>query len=528
MPERDAPHAATSRDHGAWAGTRRAAGTPDAERVADGAGDGSVARDEATTSTSTTDRSSPAPAEERLDAPGGIPLDEGPWLARLNRRGFRLVMVADLLGLWLVMLGTMFVRFGTDWPTYPVPTYLVSFAVASVVFLGSLYFGGLYEREARLGAPSPLPRAARQTLAAGGFVALLNLAATGLARELGLTTTRALPFPITNLVVLIVLGAAVVAFNRRLVLRLRTQREGPPKVVLAGDPEDVEVARDHLSMDHARARIVAEHTDPDTLLDVVDAQGATDVVVVSGRWVDDLYPQQVEVLTSRAVTVLLRVTARETLYGLERVREVGGLPFVVLRAQTMPRSRSRFKRFFDLFMLLVIAPVAVPLVLLVALYQLIVAGRPLLYRQERVGAGGRTFQMIKFRTMQVDAEADGRGARLAEAQDPRVIRGCGWIRAARMDELPQLYNVLKGEMSLVGPRPERPELTAGFTERIPGYARRHELPPGLTGLAQIHGRYHTDPEYKLGYDLQYLVNWSPVLDLEILLRTVWVVATRRL
>ncbi|MFP4634461.1 MAG: exopolysaccharide biosynthesis polyprenyl glycosylphosphotransferase [Nitriliruptoraceae bacterium] len=499
----------------------------------DGSADGSPDREAATTSTS--QHEPPAPDTAAVTVAGGeatsqpsVPTDDAHWLTRLNRRGFRLVMVADVVGLWVVMLGTMFVRFGTDWPTYPVPTYLMSFAVATVIFLGSLYFGGLYEREARLGAPSLLPRAARQTLAAGGLVALINLGATGAARELGITTSRALPFPITNLVVLIVLGAAVVALNRRLVLRLRTRREGPPKVVLAGDRQDVEVAREHLGMDRDRARVVAEHTDPDRLLDVVAERGATDVVVVSGAWIDDLYPLHVERLERSGITVLLRVTARETLYGLERVREIGGLPFVVLRTQTMPRSRSRFKRFFDVVVLAGISPVAVPLVLAVTLYQLVVAGRPLLYRQERVGARGRTFQMVKFRTMAVDAEADGRGARLADVDDPRVIRGCGWIRATRMDELPQLWNVLKGEMSLVGPRPERPELTAGFTERIPGYARRHELPPGLTGLAQIHGRYHTDPEYKLGYDLQYLVNWSPVLDVEIMLRTIWVVLTGRL
>jgi lipopolysaccharide/colanic/teichoic acid biosynthesis glycosyltransferase len=135
--------------------------------------------------------------------------------------------------------------------------------------------------------------------------------------------------------------------------------------------------------------------------------------------------------------------------------------------------------------------------------------------------------MVKFRTMVTDAEAVT-GATLADADDPRVIPRCQWVRATRMDELPQLWNVLRGEMSLVGPRPERPEMTEQFEAAIPGYARRHALPPGLTGLAQIHGRYHTNPEYKLGYDLQYIVNWSPVADLEILLRTVWVVLTRRL
>ncbi len=450
-----------------------------------------------------------------------------PLLSRLNERGFRLVMVADILAFYTIMVGTMFVRFGTDWRTYPVPTYLVSFAVAAAVFVASLYFGGLYEREPRLGAPSPLPRAGRQTLGAGGLVALLTLVTSGLARELGMSNSRLLPFPITNLVVLIILGAIAVTINRWLVHQLRTQREGPPKVVLAGDPEDLEVARSHLLSVHDRARVVAERSDPESLVDAVRQHGATDVMVVSSTWVERLYPRPVEELSQVGVPVLLRVTARETLFGLERIREVGGLPFVLLRSQTVPRSRAQFKRLFDLTVLLGLSPFAVLGVGLVALYQLIAAGRPLLYRQVRVGAAGHTFEMLKFRTMGLDAEADGGGARLAEREDPRVLRGCGWIRAARLDELPQLWNVLRGEMSIVGPRPERPELTAGFEERIPGYARRHELPPGLTGLAQIHGRYHTDAEYKLGYDLQYLVNWSPVLDLEILLRTVWVVLARR-
>jgi lipopolysaccharide/colanic/teichoic acid biosynthesis glycosyltransferase len=96
-----------------------------------------------------------------------------------------------------------------------------------------------------------------------------------------------------------------------------------------------------------------------------------------------------------------------------------------------------------------------------------------------------------------------------------------------MDELPQLFNVLVGHMSIVGPRPERPELIATFGNGIQGYERRHAIRPGLTGLAQIYGRYNTKPEYKLGYDLHYAVNWSALLDAEILLRTIAVVLLRR-
>ncbi len=458
----------------------------------------------------------------------GVEDDHVRLLGRLNERGFRLVMLMDFVVLVLVTVGSMVVRFGWDWPTYPMGWYVASFTVAIAIFMASLYFGGLYDREPRLGAPPALPRAMRQTLAAGGLVALLTLGASGVAREIGLTATRALPFPIVNLVVLIVLGAAGVAVNRRLVHWVRTRREGPPQVLIAGEPGDVDVARNHLALESARARVVGEASHPDELADLAFATDATDVVLVSGGWVDPLYPATLERLEQAEITVLLRVSARETMFGLERVREIAGLPFVLLRSQTMPRSRTRFKRFFDLVLLALSVPVTVPLLALMALYQLAVAGRPLLYWQRRVGAGGRRFWMVKFRTMVPDAEADGLGARLAERRDPRVIPACTWVRDMRLDELPQLYNVLRGDMSLVGPRPERPELTAAFEREIPGYARRYELPPGLTGLAQIHGRYHTDPEYKLGYDLQYLVNWSPVLDLEVLARTLWVVLARKL
>lgn len=443
----------------------------------------------------------------------------------MNQRGFRLVMIADAVLLMAISVGTMLVRFGTDWPSYPVMTYLASFVVSTSIFLAALYYGGLYEREPRLGAPPVVPRAARQTLAAGGLIALLNLAATGVAREVGLTTARALPFPILNLVILMVLGAVAVATNRWLVHASRTRREGPPRVLLAGDQAELAMAREHI-VASGQARVVAELSEPGEVVRATRENDATDVVLLSSAWLDHLYPHAVEALEDEAVTVLLRVGARETMFGLERVREVGGLPFVLLRAQTIPKSRARFKRLFDLTILVLTSVVWGPLLVFTTLYQALVARRPVLFWQERVGAGGETFRMVKFRTMIPDAEADGQGARLAEEEDPRILPRCRWVRSARLDELPQLWNVLLGEMSLVGPRPERPELVAQFECTIPGYGRRHELPPGLTGLAQIHGKYHTDAEYKLGYDLQYLVNWSPILDLQILIRTLAVVIAR--
>ena len=200
------------------------------------------------------------------------------------------------------------------------------------------------------------------------------------------------------------------------------------------------------------------------------------------------------------------------------------MPFVALRAHALPVCRLRFKRILDLVYLLVLAPAAVPLTAAVAVYVRMRAGRGMLYRQRRVGRQGRVFTMVKFRTMRPDAERSG--PELAVADDPRVIAGMAWLRRTRLDELPQLWNVLCGTMSLVGPRPERPELVARLSDEIAGYGRRHDIPPGITGLAQTQGHYQTDPAYKLGHDLQYVVNWSPVLDWEIMAKSLVVMARR--
>jgi len=124
--------------------------------------------------------------------------------------------------------------------------------------------------------------------------------------------------------------------------------------------------------------------------------------------------------------------------------------------------------------------------------------------------------------MNVDAERSG--PKLATADDPRIVAGMGWLRRTRLDELPQLWNVLKGEMSLVGPRAERPALVANLERQIAGYGRRHDIPPGITGLAQTQGHYQTDAAYKLGHDLQYVVTWSPLLDWEIMAKSLVVMA----
>ncbi len=189
--------------------------------------------------------------------------------------------------------------------------------------------------------------------------------------------------------------------------------------------------------------------------------------------------------------------------------------------------RKAAKRVMDVLAGLVLLVPAAPVMAAAALAVLLEPpfGGPVLYRQTRVGEGGRTFPLVKFRSMRVDAEREGE-VRWAASGDPRVTRVGRFLRQYRIDELPQLFNVLRGEMSFVGPRPERPELDEDLLRQLPYYSERYRVKPGLTGWAQIsypYGASVQDAFQKLEYDLYYVKNFSFFLDLLILLQTTEVV-----
>ena len=186
---------------------------------------------------------------------------------------------------------------------------------------------------------------------------------------------------------------------------------------------------------------------------------------------------------------------------------------------------SVVKRAFDIVASLILLVVTLPLVALAALAVKLESHGPALYRQRRVGLYNQGFDILKLRSMRTDAEAGGQ-AQWAAKDDPRVTRVGRFIRKVRIDELPQAWTVLKGEMSFVGPRPERPQFVNALEQQLPFYAERHMVKPGITGWAQINYPYGAsveDARHKLEYDLYYAKNYSPFLDLLILLQTLRVV-----
>lgn len=298
--------------------------------------------------------------------------------------------------------------------------------------------------------------------------------------------------------------------------------------------EDAEDADDHEASPGGSNGELPAGPLPGPLLGTVDdvpgllADGSIDdVILVTGRreWRSRLLDQLAGVRPSHS-SVLLLPGAFDSLIGRMRYRWVHDLPVIEVVGEEDWHRRLPWKRVLDVVGSSLMLVLALPLMAGVALLVRSTSSGPVFYRQPRVGRDRQPFHLLKFRTMREDAEPEG-AEMLAQPDDPRLTPVGAMLRRYRLDELPQLLNVLAGSMSLVGPRPERPGFVAKFLREVTGYAERFSLPPGLTGLAQINGEYHSSAQNKLRYDLAYLANRSLWLDLSILLRTVKIVLSSR-
>ena len=194
-------------------------------------------------------------------------------------------------------------------------------------------------------------------------------------------------------------------------------------------------------------------------------------------------------------------------------------PLLLTREYSLTVEQCFFKRMIDILGSLILIVPAAPIMLITAIVIKLYDGGPVLYKQVRCTKDQREFYIMKFRSMRTDAEKDG-VARLASKNDDRITPVGRFIRKCRIDELPQLFNILKGDMSFIGPRPERPEIIAQYLEVMPEFALRMKVKAGLAGFAQIYGKYNTTPYDKLKLDLTYIQNYSIWMDLKLMLLTI--------
>lgn len=442
-----------------------------------------------------------------------------------------LSVIIDALTYNAAVTSAFLLRFGGRPPAFNFDPYVALAPFLTVIVLLTAYVYGLYD-------PQRMESAWQVARATIGVAALTTLFTLGVIQLSGLVF-----FPFPRLVILIAAPLQVILqFGWRVgALRLTPIRWPEQRVLIVGtgalgrelaaelgarskwgyhvvglvarDEDETAGVGDEtpvLGTVHDLARLVeSERVDRVIVASPVALRELVEDITLSGEWDArvDVVPELYEVFIGTVDSI------------------VADIPLMEITHRS-PRWYIAAKRVGDVAFALLLLVVLSPVLLLTGLAILVTMGWPVFFTQERVGRDLRPFRVIKFRTMVRNAEALS-GPVLASEEDPRITPLGRILRKYRIDELPQVLNIIAGQMSFVGPRPERPEFVAGFIEQIPGYRERFHIAPGATGLAQVSGSYATTPERKLKYDLIYMYHRNLLMDVQILADTVRVVLTGR-
>ncbi len=284
-------------------------------------------------------------------------------------------------------------------------------------------------------------------------------------------------------------------------------------------------AADHDTEDVSESELAALENTPSIhdLPRLIDELEIQDVLIALGSNDGESLMEVLRLCDGKSVSLKLVPDFYTLIGGMARTEHMYGLPLIEVLSEPMQPWERSLKRLFDFVVSGVILLVGSPLWILLGLTVVLSSRGPAIYRQERVGRHGVPFTMLKYRTMNNDAE-EHTGPVWAQPDDPRYTALGRWLRKWRLDEIPQLFNVFVGEMSLVGPRPERPYFVDKLANEIPLYSRRHRVKPGITGWAQVKWKYDSnldDVRQKVKYDLFYIENLSFQRDLQILFRTIY-------
>lgn len=263
----------------------------------------------------------------------------------------------------------------------------------------------------------------------------------------------------------------------------------------------------------------------DNLLDVINQTHASEVIIALEKEDHDLLVDIISKVENKSIGLKIVPDLYEILSGQARTSQLYGIPLIDIMPELMPEWEKKLKRISDVLISLIILIITFPLNILISIFIKLDSPGPVLFKQDRIGMNNKIFRIYKFRSMFLDAEKHT-GPVWSRKDDPRVTRVGRFLRKLRLDEIPQFYNVLKGEMSLVGPRPERPYFVDMLAQQLPYYRRRLKVRPGITGWAQVKHKYDEsieDVKVKLRYDLFYIENMSFRMDIKILARTILVV-----
>ncbi|WP_026884434.1 sugar transferase [Clostridium akagii] len=331
---------------------------------------------------------------------------------------------------------------------------------------------------------------------------------------------RGLGYPRGVVVYSSIIQVVILSMWKTLIWKVKRNLYGKKDVIIIGDS----------NVEHVAKKIIMKQSDlynikyicGSSYKDVDRLIGEVDIVILCDDVTSELKDYILDKCLVEQKSVLIVPTMSDfALFG-SRLNKIDDLPLLMAKPLCLTGEEKAIKRALDVVLTVVGTIIGSPIMGIVALAIKLSDGGNVLYTQERVTEGGRSFKLFKFRSMKMNAEKSS-GPMLSTDKDARITNVGRVIRATRLDELPQLFNILKGDMSIVGPRPERPFYVDKFEKEIHDYKYRTAVKAGLTGFAQVYGKYNTTPEDKARYDIIYIKNYSVLLDIKLIFQTIKII-----
>ena len=326
-------------------------------------------------------------------------------------------------------------------------------------------------------------------------------------------------FPRTIVFINLIVSTLFLIIWRFIILDFYFKKSGISRVMVVGSMENCrEAVRNFKSSKTRQYKVVAVVTD-NCYENIINNIDNIDVFYLLDFHSIEEENKILSYLTLNNKRIFLGTDFGNILRINNRIMNIDDESLIAISKFEIAPENETIKRMIDIIISLMMLIIASPIMLIAAILIKITSKGPVLYKQVRITKGQKEFEILKFRSMRIDAEEIS-GPVLAQAEDPRVTKVGKYLRSLRIDELPQLFNVLKGDMSLIGPRPERPYFVEQFKDQNPYYYLRHTVRAGITGYAQVYGKYSTDFNSKLKFDLLYIKDYSLMMDIQILFQTV--------
>ncbi len=412
----------------------------------------------------------------------------------------------DILLYHLSFILTFLIRYTGARPTFNYSAYLSALPYIMIAFVIINIFSGIY------------------TLYNKRFIDMFSTTLISQVMMSVIVTAmtfygRWFAFPRSIILLNLFVSTIVLFIWRVILLELYIKNSGTSKVMIIGDKANCAQAVANFKSSQSRQYKVQSVSVDNYMKNIKNHVDEIDVFYFLGFQSLTQQNEILSYLTLKDKRIFLDTTFENILRVNNRIMNIDDESLITISKFEISPENDTIKRIFDVVISLFMIIITSPIMLGAAIAIKLNSKGPILYKQVRVTKGQKEFEIYKFRSMRTDAE-ELSGPVLADAEDPRITTVGKYLRSLRIDELPQLFNVLKGEMSLIGPRPERPFFVEQFQKENPYYYLRHTVRAGITGYAQVYGKYSTGYNHKLRFDLLYIKNYSLIMDIQILFQTV--------